>query len=362
MNILHIYKDYFPVLGGIENHLKMLAEAQVQAGHDVAVLVCSPDAKTYTEMINGVQVIKAGRLLTAASMPLSIAQPWQILRRKPDITHIQSPYPLGEFANWLVGRAKASVITYQSDVVRQKNLLRVYGPILKQVLRKVDRIITSTPRYIESSTWLQPVSEKCRPVPLAVDTTRFTPVERTPTDTLKLLFVGRLRYYKGLDTLLKALPATPNVHVTLGGTGPMEVECRALVTELNLSSRVTFAGDITDEDLPSYYQQADAFVLPSNARSEAFGIVLLEAMATGLPCISTELGTGTSWIVQDGVTGLVVPPKDPPKLAEAINKLASDVALRQQFGKAGLERIRTTFTPERMVSGIMEVYEEAISS
>ena len=362
MNILHLYKDYFPVLGGIENHLKVVAEAQAAAGHQVTALVCNPGPRTQIENLNGVQIIKAGRITTKASMPLSLAQPWRLTRFQPDVIHIHSPYPLGEATNWLLGQAKATIITHHSDIIRQRTLLRFYGPMLRRVLQAADRIIATSPRYIESSPWLYPVREKCRVVPLGVDLARFTPVDQVQTGPLHLLFVGRLRYYKGVDTLLRALPQVPSVCLSLVGTGPMQAEWNQLARTLGLSERVTFAGEIDDPDLPAWYRQADLFVLPANARSEAFGTVLLEAMASGLPCITTELGTGTSWIVQDGVTGLVVPPADPLALAQAINRLVHNESLRRQMGQAALARVRTEFSQEIMVNRIMQLYEELLAT
>ncbi|MBN1221224.1 MAG: glycosyltransferase [Anaerolineae bacterium] len=360
MNILHLYKDYYPVLGGIENHLKILAEAQADAGHQVTVLVCNPGFKTQTEILNGVKVIKAGRLTTQASMPLSFSQPFILARLRPDMVHIQSPYPLGEIANWLLGRAKATVISYQSDIVKQKTILRFYGPILRRVLKAADGIITNNPRYLETSAWLQPVRHKCRVIPIGINLSRFKPCPSAPSGPLRLLFVGRLRYYKGLDTLLHALTRLPQVHLIIVGIGPMQAEWQTLAQQLGLAERVTFAGEIDELHLTDYYNQADVFVLPSNARSEAYGIVLLEAMASGLPCITTELGTGTSWIVQDGITGFVVPPQNPPALAEAINKLVSNPSLRQQFGQAALKRVQTEFSQEIMVRRVMQLYEELL--
>jgi rhamnosyl/mannosyltransferase len=199
-------------------------------------------------------------------------------------------------------------------------------------------------------------------VPLGVDPARFSPADRTQAGPLQLLFVGRLRYYKGLDTLLQALPQAPEVRLTIVGTGPMQAEWDQLSHALGLAKRVTFAGEIDDADLPAWYRQADLFVLPANARSEAFGMVLLEAMASGLPCITTELGTGTSWIVQDGVTGLVVPPADPPALAQAINTLVHNESLRRQFGQAALARVRAEFSQEVMIGKIMHLYQELLES
>ena len=360
MNILHLYKDYYPVLGGIENHLRVLAEAQAAAGHHVTVLVCNPGYRSCTEVANGVTVIKAGRLATVASMPLSLAQPLTLARLRPDIVHIQSPYPLGEAANWLIGRAKATVISYQSDIVRQQKALRFYGPILRYVLQAADKIIANNPRYIESSNWLQPVRDKCCVIPIGIDVTRFSPAKAAQRNQLQLLFVGRLRYYKGLDTLLHAMPNIPQAHLTIVGVGPMQTEWQALTHKLNLDDRVTFAGEIDDAQLPDYYRRADVFVLPSNARSEAYGIVLLEAMASGLPCVTTELGTGTSWIVQDGATGFVVPPQDPLALAKAINQLLTNQSLRLRFGQAALKRVVSEFSHQVMARRVMQVYEELL--
>jgi glycosyltransferase involved in cell wall biosynthesis len=197
-------------------------------------------------------------------------------------------------------------------------------------------------------------------VPLGVDVERFTPAPRAQTRPSELLFVGRLRYYKGLDTLLHALVDLPGVHLTVVGTGPMQVPWKALAHELGLIGRVTFAGEVDDADLPACYRHSDLFVLPANARSEAFGMVLLEAMASGLPCITTEVGTGTSWIVQDGKTGLVVPPQDPSALAVAIDRLVRDPALYQAMAEAGRARVEEVFSHERMVQGVEAVYRDVL--
>jgi rhamnosyl/mannosyltransferase len=358
MHILHLYKDYYPVLGGIENHIRVLAEAQAAAGHQVTVLVCDPGRHTRRTQMNGVTVVRAGRLTTAASMPLSLAQPRELWRRRADIVHVHSPYPLGELAAWLIRRRQATIITHHSDVVRQQGWLRLYAPLLRRVLRAADRIIATSPRYIETSPWLQPVADKCAVVPLGVDATAFRPSGAARQGAPRLLFVGRLRYYKGLETLLHALVQIRDVTLTVAGDGPMRASWEALARELGLVERVRFAGDVADADLPALYRQADLFVLPANARAEAFGTVLLEAMASGLPCVTTELGTGTSWIVQNGVTGLVVPPADVEALAQAIVSLMADEQRRQAMGAAGRARVEGLFTVERMIEGVAAVYRE----
>jgi rhamnosyl/mannosyltransferase len=294
-------------------------------------------------------------------MPLSVSQPVELARLQPDVVHVHSPYPLGELSAWLLTQARL-IITHHSDVVRQKGWLRLYRPLLREVLRQADRVIATSPRYIETSPWLRPVQDKCVVVPLGVDPRRFspasTPFEGPPT----LLFVGRLRYYKGLGTLLRALPDLAEINLKVAGSGPMRDGWEALAAELDVAQRVDFMGRVDDAHLPALYHQAHAFILPSNARAEAFGMVLLEAMASGLPCITTELGTGTSWIVQHGITGLVVPPQQPLALGEAIQRLLSDPALRTQMGRAGRARVEAEFTQERMIARVQSVYEEVLST
>jgi rhamnosyl/mannosyltransferase len=362
MNILHLYKDYFPVLGGIENHVKILAEAQSAAGHQVIVLVCEPGLWTRVEIINSVQVIKAGRLGTFTSMPLSLSQPITLARLRPDIAHVHSPYPLGEVANWLLGRAHTTVITHHSDVVRQQAWLHLYGPLLRCVLRAADRIVATSPRYIETSPWLSLVREKCVVIPLGIDHRRFVPPVVPFDGPPTLLFVGRLRYYKGLDTLLRALVDLPEVHLNIVGDGPMRDSWETLSAKLELADRVHFLGEVDDADLPTQYHKAHIFVLPANARAEAFGTVLLEAMASGLPCITTEVGTGTSWVVQNSVTGLVVPPRDPRALSKTIRSLLDNPQRRMAMGQDARARVEAEFTLERMIAQVQTVYEEALKT
>lgn len=360
MRILHIYKDYFPVLGGIENYMKVLAEAQAAAGHKVAAAVCHPGMVTRIEELNGVKVIKSRRWATVASMPLSISHPLVIARLKPDVVHVHSPYPLGEVSAWAFKARVPMVITHHSDVVRQQGWLRLYAPLLRRVLKRADRIIATSPRYIETSPWLAPVAGKCTVIPLGVDHRRFTPPSNPFAGPLTALFVGRLRYYKGVDTLLHALVDVPEMSLNIVGTGPLQDEWKALAHSLGLAARVHFLGEIPDEDLPAQYHAAHLFVLPANARAEAFGTVLLEAMASGLPCISTEVGSGTSWVVQDGVTGRVVPPQDPAALAKALRELIDEPEKRRAMGQAGRQRVETEFTQELMTQRVMKVYESLV--
>ncbi len=366
MKILHIYKDYFPVLGGIENHIKQLAEAQAARGHDVSVLVTSRDHHTHIEMLNGVRVIFAARLATISSAPISVALFDQLRRETPDIAHLQFPYPLGEIANLFFGRARKTVVSYQSDIVRQKYLRVVYAPLMKRVLARADCILASSPNYIASSPVLTRVQNKCVVVPLGIDPTPFEsaahistmPPQFDPSRSARLLFVGRLRYYKGLNYLLEAMRQVSDAQLVIVGIGPMEREWKTLAVALGVSERVVFAGEISDAKLPAYYAATDIFVLPASERSEAYGLVQLEAMASGKPTVCTELGTGTSYVTVNEQTGLVVPPRDPHALAAAINRLIDDPGLRARMGAAGRARVLQEFTIEKMVDRVMAIYQD----
>lgn len=367
MHIVHVYKDYNPIFGGIENHIQWLAEAQVAKGHVTEVLVTNPADLPSEEMINGVRVTRAGRLATVASTPLSLSLPLILARRRPDITHLQFPYPVGEvsqlFAQLTSRKKRPFVISYQADVTKQQHILKFYKPLLKRVLEAADCILAASPQYIQSSPFLQPLAHKCRVVPLGIDPRPFEqantliPKEKRP----RILFMGRHRYYKGVDTLIRAMIELPDADLLIGGHGPESAAWQQLTTECGVQDRVRFLGDISYEDLPGLYQSADIFCLPSNSRAEAFGIVQLEAMAAGLPCVTTELQTGTSFVVQHGETGFVVPPMDPAALASALNKLLADPQLRQKMGAAGRVRLQQEFTVDVMTARVENIYEEVLN-
>ncbi|MFQ5343943.1 MAG: glycosyltransferase [Anaerolineae bacterium] len=365
MRILHIYKDYYPVVGGIENHVRLLAEAQARSGLDVTVLITNRPARTTITEMGGVRVIRAGRLAHLASTPLSLAFFAQLRRLTADVAHLHFPYPPGELGNLLFRPGRRTVITYHSDVIRQQGILRLYRPLLRRVLRQADRIIATSPAYIESSPHLREVASRCTVVPLGIDPTPFMQADdraetirrRFEAASRLLLFVGRLRYYKGLEYLLGAMKEIDGTLLVIGG-GPMAGHWQQLARNQGLLERVHFLGEVADDDLPAYYQAADLFVLPASHRSEAFGVVQLEAMAAGTPVVSTALGTGTSFVNQDGVTGFVVPPRNAEALARAVNRLLADSELRRSMGEAGRRRVLEHFTVDRMVDGVIRVYEE----
>ncbi len=376
MKILHLYKDYFPILGGIENHIKWLAEGMAARGHAVSVLVTNTGQSDLSETIDGVRVVKVSRHFNISSAPIGLGMAGELRRmgRDADIVHLHAPYPPGELAQLLVSAGKRTVITWHSDIVKQAGLLRFYAPFLRATLKRADKILVASPPYVQSSVFLRPVYEhtpqKISVVPFGIDLTRFAQNSEIAAQAAGIrarygpgplvLFVGRMRYYKGLRVLVEAMAQVESARCLIVGVGPLEVEIRAQVAALGLADRVLFAGEVGDADLPAWYRAADIFCLPSIHRSEALGIVLLEAMASGLPLISTELGTGTSWVNQHDVTGLVVPPEDPVTLAAAIDRLARNDDERQVFGQAALDRAISEFGLVQMLERTEAVYRNLL--
>jgi len=370
LKILYIYKDYYPVVGGIENHIRMLAEALAQQGHEIRVLVTHPTAKTHIEEMNGVQVIKAGRLATISSAPISLSLFAWVHRLEADITHLHFPYPIGELAYLLAGHSRKMVITYHSDIVRQKYLLQIYKPFLYRLLARADKITVSSPNYIQSSPYLRPLADKCVVIPHGTDLSRFAETEavrqqaqdiRQRYGTPLILFVGLLRYYKGVSFLIEAMP-TIEAKLLVVGQGPEGKKWQALSQQLGLEGKVIFLGRVSDEDLVALYHACDVFVLPAIHRSESWGAVQVEAMACGKPVVCTELGTGTSFVNVHGQTGFVVPPKDSVALAEAIRTLLQNEQLRQEMGQRARQRALREFSLPTMVERVLNLYHQVLST
>lgn len=363
--ILHLYKDFDPVLGGIENHIRDLSLQQTANGNQVTVIVTNPGKLPSEADYQGIHLLRVPQLATIASTPLTFDFLRQIPRHSADITHLHFPYPIAEISQFLAGKNRPYVITYHSDVVRasQQTILKLYQPILKKVLDRAGRILVTSPGYAASSPLLSTRLDQCSVVPLGINPQPFLKAKAEytrPRNQPILLFMGRHRYYKGLDVLLHAMTQIDAL-LWVGGSGPMRTEWQALALSLGVAHKVRFFGDISPAQLPGLYASADIFVLPSILRAEAFGLVLLEAMASGLPCITTELGTGTSYVVQNGETGLVVPPGSPQAIAEAIQTLLNSPEKQRRMGNAGRERMLAEFTLSRMAARVDEVYAKILS-
>lgn len=372
MRVTMVNKYYPPHLGGIEYHVRDLANALAAGGHGVRAIVANEGPVTLTETLDGVDVTRLGRTFAISSAPVAFGMA-RVLRAEAtrsepaDVLHLHSPYPWGEL-EWLRARPGVpTVLTYHSDIVRQRLMLKGYAPFLRRVLDRVDLVIATSPDMVEHSEFLAPIAEKCRVVPFGIDVDAFASTPEIEARAAELraaherpvvLFVGRLIYYKGVDVLVRAM-ADVDADLVLVGKGPLRPELEALAASLGIADRVTFAEPLGFAELVAHYHAADIFCLPSVARSEAFGLVQLEAHASGTPVVSTTLTTGVPFVNPDGVTGLTVPPSDAPALARALATLVGDPALRERLGHQALARARADFNIGRMVDDTLAVYAEA---
>lgn len=362
MHLSQINKFYDPVVGGIEKVVKDVAEGAERRGHRSEVVCSRPRGVGRAETRNGVTVRRATSAGTILSTPISPTFPYHLAQayERADVVHHHVPNPIGVVSDLLVGDDQAAtVVTYHSDIVRQSRSLRVYRPLLRGFLNHADRIVVTSPRLLEHSRELQGFEDKCEVVPLSVDLDSFpsreTVFDYEAGDRPRVLFVGRLNYYKGVEHLIDAV-SNLTVELRLVGDGSRREALEERAAERANEAHVSFAGEVSDDELARHYREADVFVLPSVERSEAFGIVQLEAMAHGVPVVNTDLPTGVPWVSRDGETGLTVPPEDRDALRDAIETLASSADLRERLGRRARERVEEEFTREEMLTSLLDVY------
>lgn len=368
MKILQVNKLYYPHIGGVENSVRDLVQG-IKEKVQVNVLVANTSFSTRREKIDGVDVIKVASLGRFRSAPLTPTFGLWLRRLKSDIYHFHFPFPTGELA-YLWARPEGKlVVTYHSDIIRQKFLLRFYAPYLKKFLAAADRVIASSPNMVEHSPFLQEIAKKCRVVPFGIDVKQFRLTQeirekvrllRVKYGKKAIFFLGRLIYYKGLEYLIVAMKEV-DANLIIAGSGPLESELKRIVKEEGLRRKIDFVGELKDAELPAYYHACDVFALPAVERSEAFGIVQLEAQACGKPVVSTNLKTGVPFVNLDGITGLVVSPRSSTALADALNKLLKNDELRLRLGTQAKKRVEKEFTREVMAERILRVYEEVMS-
>lgn len=371
MRVTMVNKYYPPHLGGIEFHMRDLATGLAARGVSVRAIVANEGCEAVTETIDGVEVTRLARSFAYASTPV-VPGMARVLRKEstgdgaPDLFHLHFPYPWGEVA-WLRAKvAQPTVLAYHSDIVRQKALLAAYGPILRRVLDRADVVLASSPNMVEHSPFLSRIAEKCRVIPYGVHVERYADTPELLARAAELrsghgrpivLFVGRLVYYKGPEVLMRAM-ADVDADVVVIGRGPLKPELERIAAEAAIADRVTFLDPVDDAELAAWYHAADVFCLPSVARSEAYGLVQLEAHASGTPTVSTTLTTSVPFVNADGITGLTVPPGDVAALTEALRTLVTDESLRTRLGAQARARAFADFSVERMVDQTLAVYAE----
>lgn len=370
MKVLQIYKDYYPpTVGGIEKHINIVSNGLKKLGIHVEVLVSNTRPVTISEAIEDIRVTKSAEFGRFASAPINPTMPY-ILKRMAadfDLLHFYLPNPTAVLSFLLNRIDKPYIVTYHSDIVRQANLKKLYLPLESIFLNKASAILASSPNYIESSQVLKNYKNKCKVIPIGISIERICARHDEQNYILSdgnekfVLFVGKFRHYKGLHILIDAMKHVKS-KLFIIGDGVLKKNLVEQVKNSNLSDKVFFFGELSDEEVYGYMQKCNLLVLPSTHRSEAYGIVLLEAMACGKPVVSTELNTGTSYINQHGKTGIVVKPNDPTALANAINFLLDNPEVSFKFGESAKEWVRTEFKSDKMVQKTLDTYRECLLS
>ena len=373
MNILHLTKFYAPVTGGIETVVLELAQGMRKRGLEVDVLCSNTGRRTcHDRTAEGIAVTRAGslgKLLSTSMSPALIAQARRLIPSY-DLIHIHMPDPMAALALWAAQPKAKVVVHWHSDVVRQNLALRLYRPLQQWLLSRADAIVATSEPYAASSIWLQPWQQKTTVIPIGISDNLGAPKPELTRQIQErfggrdiVFALGRMTYYKGFDVLIAAAASLPpHCVIVVGGEGELLERYRAEIAERGLSQRICFIGHIPAHELSAYFAAASMFCMTSTHRAEAYGVVLLEAMATGTPVIAANVeGAAASWINQSGITGLNVPVGDVSALVGAVNRIAADKAFAAQLGRAARTRYESSFSAEAMVQSTIALYSRLLA-
>jgi glycosyltransferase involved in cell wall biosynthesis len=366
LRVLHLGKHYPPFMGGIETHLRTLAEGLSDSA-EIEVVVASSNGVASEEQIGPVRVKRVKQTFTVQGAPVCAGFVREIRAADTDLIHLHLPNPAAVLAVLASGYSGPLIATYHSDVVRQRVLGQMFEPVRRGFLGRCPAIIVTSHEYAASSPTLAAFAKECHVIPYGIRSEPFAIVDQHRIAQIRnrygdriVLGVGRLIYYKGFEFLLDAMKDL-DANLLLIGEGPLKDSLRAQTAALGIQDRVTFLGEVQNEDTAAYYHAARMLVLPSIARSEAFGIVQLEAMAAGCPVINTNLDSGVPSVSVDGVTGLTVPPRDSAALASAAGELLADKDRASAFGAAGQARVAEYFSAARMCDDTLELYSRVVA-
>lgn len=360
LSVLHVFKTYFPdTSGGVEQVIREIAVGTRADGVATTVLTLSANRESHPLDFEGHHVERVPRRFDVASTGFSPAlfARFRALAPHFDVVHYHFPWPMMDLLHLSLSRRPKSVVTYHSDIVRQRRLERIYAPLRRRFLASVDAVVATSSVYAETSPVLAALARPARIIPIGIaDSPAADPARveafRARFGARFFLFVGVLRYYKGLPYLIEAARRT-GLPVVVAGSG----EGDALFDAANLPN-IHRLGHVSEADKAALLALCTGFVFPSHLRSEAFGVALLEAARAGKPMISCEIGTGTSYINRNGATGLVIPPADPSALADAMRHIWQDGAAAQRMGAAARSRYEAEFTAERMAARYAALYRE----
>lgn len=365
MKILHVYRAYFPdAVRGIPEAIRQICLGTIALGHEPSIFTLSRTPSPRQSTLTEGSLFRERSWAAPASCDLGGAGAFlrfRALAAKADIVHYHLPWPFANCLGVLVRPRAAAVATWHSDIVRQRAVARVLAPLINTSLRSLELVAATSGAYARSSAALgrPDVREKVRAIPLGIAEPegfdyRGSRLPRRPF----FVFVGALNYYKGLGFLLRAAELS-GAHVVIAGEGPCRAELEAEASRLQ-HAKIEFRGHVSEAEKGALLSSCLALVLPSHLRSEAYGMVLVEASMRGTPMITCEIGTGTSFVNEGGTTGLVVPPADPARLAEAMAHLMSSGSLADEFGRKARERYQNLFSGRPTALAYEDFYSEAL--
>jgi len=374
VKILHLGK-FDGDVGGIERQLRSLLQ-HLPADIEAVNLVANDRPVTDEHRTYGYRTVRAASHGIMASVALAPTMPLLARRlhreNRFDIVHLHFPDPLGQLTAMTLPRSVKRVISWHSDIVKQRTALRFYRPLLDPFVRNADAIIGASPQHFESSRQMAAgkAGQLRAVIPYGLDSGAFEwndaararqrELAAGPRPRPVIFTVGRHVYYKGFDVLIRALRQV-DADLWIGGRGPFTDSWREVARAAGVADRVRFAGFIPDDELVAWYDACDVFCMPSTERAEQFGLVQLEAMHLGKPVVATRLGTGVEYVTLNEETGLLVPPGDETALAQALDRLLSDAVLRRRFGDAGRQRVAQVFSCRQMVDATVDVYRRLLA-
>ncbi|WP_121820809.1 glycosyltransferase [Halostella salina] len=359
-NVLQVCTYYYPHTGGIQR----LVRALVTGIDDVnfRIVTSQTRGRAAVDEKHGTTVVRAGCLGEVMSTPITPGFPYRLRQHLDwaDLVHYHVPFPLGPVSHLLNRVDTPYVATFHDDIIGKGPAIYPYEPVLDRFLDGAERIIVTSPQMRDECARLAGVRDKAAVVPIGVDADD-TPVSPKPLDGRRLLFVGRLVDFKGVDHLISAM-ADVDARLSIVGKGPERESLERHAREEGVTDRVTFEGFVSEERLDELYRAANLFVLPSSAPNESFGIVQLEAMQRGLPVINTSLPTGVPYVSVDGETGRTVPPGEPAEIAAAAEDLLADASRYRRYSENAQRRVRETFTRGQMLEQTLAVYRDALAA
>lgn len=360
VRVLHVYRTYYPdPPGGLQEAIRQICLATQAQGIANTIFTLSPTPYPRVLDYPEGRVVRSRSWLAPASCDIggmdALVQ-FRRLARDADLIHYLFPWPFADVLHQTLSSDKPAVMTYISDIVRQRWLGSAYAPLMHRTLRSMRAIVANSPAYASTSPILSSpeICNKVSVIPLGIaeqhdqQSADHRIFERVGIDAGKpyILFIGVLRYYKGLNHLIEAAHLI-RAPIVIAGSGP-EGDALKRQAHQTGSGNIRFAGQVTDAEKRALLQHCRALVLPSHLRSEAYGMVLVEASMEGKPLVSCELGTGTSFVNLHGETGHVVPPANPCALADAINPLIHDAQLAARLGRAARARYERLFSDQAL--------------